>query len=481
MRLSIVTLIFTSAVLYGARAHAQGQPWLDDRRLGEGIGIRAGDFELHPGVAGEVGFDSNFFQGSGRQTPQGGVVLIPTDYQPLTATGDRYGQNGVFSEPTTGAFRFRLTPSLTLKSLGSARMDGEEDTSRVVNLQATASASYNELLATNEQYRDALSQQRYVSGDVAVEADILPSRPWGVILAGQYNRSVQPVNDPSAPPGFDRSTFRAGSALRWQPGGGLMRWTLGYRMSYVLFEEEVFSEYTSIEHAAQLNGTWKFLPRTSLLYSGEYSYLTYPDGGNVKVAGSPLKSEVGINGLITDHFAVLAKAGWKALFFEAQDDFDSAVGTLQLTWYPLPRPDLAPDEAAIGLSSIQLGYNRDARPAYLGNYVQTDSVDAKGSYFFAGKVLMTAEAGYQRLSRPAAYFENQARQNAAFSENRANARLFLEYRTSDSFGVNATLRYSGALTDRRIPLESQPADDPLAYDDISFNRFETWLGARWFL
>src|SRR5260370_9590587 len=35
--------------------------WLKDRRYGEGIGIRTGDLELHPGIAGEFGYDSNYF------------------------------------------------------------------------------------------------------------------------------------------------------------------------------------------------------------------------------------------------------------------------------------------------------------------------------------------------------------------------------------------------------------------------------------
>ena len=44
---------------YATGAIAQEQVWLKDRRYGEGIGIRAGDFELHPGIGGEFGYDSN--------------------------------------------------------------------------------------------------------------------------------------------------------------------------------------------------------------------------------------------------------------------------------------------------------------------------------------------------------------------------------------------------------------------------------------
>src|SRR5258708_32969210 len=43
--------------------------WLKDRRYGEGIGIRAGDLELHPGIAGEVGYDSNWFLRTNKTGP----------------------------------------------------------------------------------------------------------------------------------------------------------------------------------------------------------------------------------------------------------------------------------------------------------------------------------------------------------------------------------------------------------------------------
>src|SRR5262245_41610126 len=47
-----------------AQAPAAPQAWLGDRGIGEGIGIRAGSLELHPGISGEVGVDSNYFQRS---------------------------------------------------------------------------------------------------------------------------------------------------------------------------------------------------------------------------------------------------------------------------------------------------------------------------------------------------------------------------------------------------------------------------------
>jgi hypothetical protein len=475
----VVTAVTTSSVL----AQSQGQPWLSDRRMGGGIGVRAGNFELHPGVAGELGYDTNFLQSAGKVTPAGSVVLIPPEFRPVLPNGTTFGATGIFNEPKVGTFRLRVTPSLTLTTLGPQRSADDEGSPAPpkVNLEASVSASYNELIATDSQYTDAVADNRFISGDIGVVVDILPQRPWGLGLTAQYKREVQPVNDPAAPPGFERSTFRAGGAVKWRPGGGVLEWSLGYDLTFMLFEDDIFSNFSSVGHGIALRGRWLFLPRTALLYTGEYGFVDYPEGGRVKPSGSPLSSQVGVNGLITNHLAALVMAGWKTLFFDLDSEFDSVVGTAQLTWYPLPNPQLDPEAAAVGLSSISLGYRRDAQTAYLGNYVQIDAGYVKASYFFGGNVLVSVDGSLNHLSRPESFFSNSIRQTAAFSENRVDATGFAEYRTSDTFGINTTLRYSASLTDQRIPVDNDPVEPELPYDDFAFNRMEAWLGVRWFL
>jgi hypothetical protein len=485
MRFLIASIGFALTAVIPTRAHAQSQaqPWLGDRRLQGGMGIRAGDLELHPGIAGEVGYDTNFFQGSGEVTPSGTAALIPPEFRPVLPDGTSFGANGTFYEPTVGTFRFRVTPSLTLKTLGQQRTDGDDADALPpkVHLDASLSASYNELLATDSQYADDVADNRFIDGDLRVVVDILPQRPWGVGLTGQYNRSVQPVNDPAAPPGFERSTFRAGAALKWRPGGGLLEWSLGYDLTYVLFEDEVFSTFTSVANTFALRGRWLFLPRTALLYAGDYGVIDYPDGGRIKPQGSPLSSQVGVNGLFTNNLGALVMVGWKTLFFDRDSEFDSVIGSAELTWYPLPNPDLAPDQAGVGLSSVSVGYRRDARPSYIGNYVQIDSAYAKASYFFGGSMLVTLDGSFDHLRRPESFFSNGTRQTGAFAENRVTVTGFAEYRTSDTFGINTTLRYSSAITDQRIPVDNDPSMLVLPYDEFAFDRFEAWLGVRWFL
>ena len=64
-----LTFAATSAVLTFSSFAAAQQPWLSDSRYGNGIGIRTGNFELHPSLSAEFGYDSNYFQRAETEPP----------------------------------------------------------------------------------------------------------------------------------------------------------------------------------------------------------------------------------------------------------------------------------------------------------------------------------------------------------------------------------------------------------------------------
>ena len=82
-----LTLAATSAVLTFSSFAAAQQPWITDDRYGQGAGIRTGNFELHPSLAAEFGYDSNYFQRAETEPP------------------------------IEDAFRLRVTPALSLSTL----------------------------------------------------------------------------------------------------------------------------------------------------------------------------------------------------------------------------------------------------------------------------------------------------------------------------------------------------------------------------
>src|SRR4051812_44868019 len=49
--------------------------WLRDRRYTEGSGYRVGNLELHPGLAGEFGYDSNYLLRASTEDPGAALHL----------------------------------------------------------------------------------------------------------------------------------------------------------------------------------------------------------------------------------------------------------------------------------------------------------------------------------------------------------------------------------------------------------------------
>ncbi len=420
------------------------QPWIADRRYGEGVGIRTGNLELHPGVSGEVGYDSNYFQNSDDAT-----------------------------EPEVAAIRFRLTPSLSLKTIEGRRraeLAGGQETDPKVSFDANVSAAYNELIATDSQFSDDVSKQRHLAVEAGLAVDILPKGKWGADLHGDYVRNVQPTNDPASDRAFDRNTIRGGAGVTWRPGGGLFSWRVGYQGTVTFFEDAAYEEFDNVEHQISTRNRWRFLPRTALLTQASVGFVTYSNATS-QSNSSPVRASAGMNGLISKHFALLAMVGWGASFYEgAGGDYDSFLAHGEIKWFLQPRPDLESTSASVGLSSIAFGYIRDFKNSYLSDFYTRDRVYTDFSYFIAGRAILGLKGGYSRIEHAAS-----PRVPNDSVEDRVDAQAFAEYRLSDTFGVNLTGQYDASLGDTFVLNAVPPGEN------LRFSRYQVWLGARWFM
>jgi len=447
--------------LLPSAALAQTRPWIADRAIGEGIGIRTGDFELHPGVAGEVGYDSNYFQRAGT-TPRPPYL---------------------FDSPVYSAYRLRITPSLTLSTLGTQRraQDAQGAAKPQFTFRSSLFASYNELFAAGNDYD--FSAQRHVDGGGNLGFEVLPQNTISFDGTGGYTRAVSPSNDPALVNSWNRQLVNVGGGVTWRPGGGMFDWRLGYDLRYTYFESQSFRNQSNFNHIVGTRGRFKFLPRTALIFDGSNSFVRYTNTGALRNSGDILQARLGLNGLITNRFSLLALFGWAATFFEPTsqpvlDNYNSVVGQAELNWYLLPQPKLQPGDATVGLSSIGLGYTRDVSVSYLADFYRRDRGYVKTSYFVGGRFLIDLQGGYSRVTHPA--FSLRGGQFSSVGEDRVDAQLFTEYRTSDSLGLNATVRSDASLSHVNLTFPTTAAS--MGYtDDLAFSRFQAWLGVRWFM
>jgi hypothetical protein len=437
-------------LLFSIGASAQDQVWLKDRRYTEGAGIRTGDLELHPGVAGEFGYDSNLLLRHEKESP-------------------------------VDAFRFRLTPSLSLSTLGPQRREGGVVSEPPkVSFDARVAATYNEYIPTKSANSDQFAQKRNVGILSSLRLDILPGRPWGGDVFGDFTRTIQPSTNPDT--NFNRMTARAGAGLLWAPGGGLFDWRLGYQFTTTYFEDDALRNLGNNEHQVNTRGRWRFLPKTAWLYDASLGFMDYNTATASRLDSRPVRARVGLNGLVTQSFSFLVMAGWGSSFYRGAanaQQFDSLIGTAEVKWFLSPNPVSDPGGTAPSLSTLKLGFTRDFANSYLGDYYTNNRGYAGISYSFNGRFLVSLDGGLAGHSYPTVFYNARAQTHAPFTALYADASLFGEYRATDSIGINSTLRFTSNITDAGIL--GVPVGGVQSIDYLQWKRFEAFIGVRWFM
>ena len=472
---SAVAAVLLVSRAAGAQAQYVAQPdspeWLKDRRYNEGIGIRSGDLEMHPGIAAEGGYDSNYLLRS-------------------TTTGV---SNGPPAAPVIPALEFRITPSFYLSTLGQQRREGDTGLPGPLAFRAGFNATYRELVNLSSDPNAGAAQndiaaQRNLSGAADARLDILPERPVGGALYVNYARAILP-NTLTANPdlSFNQDNVGGGGELTLQPGSGTLDWHFGYQAHATIFEDNTGKPYDNVVQEAYTRGRWKFRPRTALVYDATFRFITYNNANLAQPVpldtSTPIRARLGLDGLVTNRFALLAMVGWGASFYDTtlpkQPQFDSVIAQAELRWFLAASPGIASvTDVGLTLSSIAIGYTRDFQNSYLGSFYTQDRGYLKFYYLFAGRATITLEGGVAAIEYPNLFWTDDTLRASSFTDLRADATLFGEYHFTDTFGLNSTLRYTTNVSNTILPVTE--GANALQYA-MQWSRFEAYLGLRFFM
>ncbi len=476
------------ALLVGRVASAQQQSlsaggdtpqFIKDRRLGDGIGVRTGDFELHWSLAGEVGYDSNYFLRSSCSTCD--------------------VANSAPTAPVIPALEFRLSPSLTIATL-SPQQRGVGGDGPPLAFSAGVGATYRDFIGLSNapnasQPQNDVSAQRNVSGAANAHLDVLPGRPWAGAVNLNYSRVIQPnVIDANPNNSFNTDTVSGTAEIITQPESGTLDWHLGGGYTAMLFEGSNAAPFTNAWASAYTRGRWTFRPRSVLLYTGTMSFQSYANAAEAAqqglVGSTPIRSTLGLSTLLTDRFALLVSAGWGATFLDTSTNsklpqYDSVIGQAELKWFLSASPGIQQaTDLTTSLSSIAIGYTRDFQTSFIGNFYGSDRGYLGLSYFFANRVTLNLQGGVGAVEYPTLYFDPATVRHSAFTDVRADATAFAEYHVLDNVGINATVRYSQELSDVKLQVTNPlPMNLPASENtyDMAWTRFEAFLGVRWFM
>lgn len=420
---------------------ASAQAWVNNRDFSDGIGIRAGNFELHPSVGAEGGYDSNYFRAASSENP-------------------------------IDVYKLRVTPSLTLSTLGERRSQGIKND---IDFSLSGFLSYYWLFPVDSANSEVSKRNTFTAG-VDTHVNVFRQRKFGFDLNGSYLRVTdgEGNTDDIAGEGFTRDAVRGGAGVTWRPGGGLFEWRNGYDVTYYWFESDRYKVFDNVYHRFETRGRWRFLPRSALLFDSSYSLVryTHPDT-TPQTDGDIVRTRVGFHGLVTYHLGLLGMVGWGSTFYEKgrvsvqPRQFDSILANAEARWFIQSRPDLDSTVITSGLSSVAVGYQRSFANSYYGSFYQRDRGYLQFSMFILGAVAGGLEFGLSRVAFPEA-ITNSGMPNPAFSQTRIDSRAFAEYRVTDTIGVNATVQYD------------QASNEVINDDDLGYSRFQAYLGARAF-
>jgi hypothetical protein len=436
----------TASAITVLSSAANAQVWLKDRQSTEGAGIRSGDIELHPGIAAEAGYDSNFFQ-----RPTNSALY-----------------------PVQSTVKLRVTPSFTVSTLTADRTGGEPPK---VSFSAGAALAYSEYLTNTAN----LGRNRDFGVNADLALGIAPGRPLGFNILDSFTRTAQPSLSADGTAGLNRDENRIAGEFVYTRPGGLLDWRLGYAFSNAYFEESSANYLSNTKHEIYTRGRWKFLPRTALVYDGSAQFQSF--SGSRLPSSTPLRTRIGLAGLLTDKLSLLAMAGWGASFYDekAGGQFDSVIGQLELRYFFGGSAPEAGQTASTSMSSFALGFTRDFISSYFTAFYERDRGYLNVTALISQRFYLGLDAGISLLRYSPTL--NTATDTgsvqvtpggASFTGSRADVSLFAEYRATSWLGFNATAQYLGEFTNHTL--------NTVGVNGLSmqFNRFQAFAGVRAF-
>ena len=256
-----------------------------------------------------------------------------------------------------------------------------------------------------------------------------------------------------------------------------------------------------------MKGRWKFRPRTALIYDGnfgieQYSNLGTGSGAITQLNNSfPVRSRMGINGLVTPRLSLLAMVGYGGSFYTPAtpttarnpppEQYDSVIGQAELKFYLAAQPGVEGEGTSgtsLTLSSLAVGYTRDFQNSYLSDFYGSDRGYLKFMYFFAGRALVTLEGGAGAVEYPQMFypggavpmrFDGTNPAGQGFTDVRIDGTLFGEYRFTNYLGVNLTAKYTTNLSN--VILDISPPGQADQFFAMQWQRVEIYAGVRLFL
>ncbi len=386
-----------------------------------GPGVRAGDFEIHPKARFGVAQNTNMYLEDSTEAEVSGT---------LVNVGAGVG------------LKNRRPNKLGVK-LGL-----ESDFRFLVNNSEPEPGG-------NQQAVDSLNGFDRARGDLTVA--LFPRSSFTLQLADQLRYTDRPAFD-SVEQRFQRLDNAIGADLRFRPGDNpdarALELRLGWRWRAVRFLDGDALGVSGSEKDAQefrLLSRWKFLPKTALFADFKYHIITYEADG---ASSSPLRLEIGVQGLVTQRVSVVLKGGFLGTFNEADESYNGPVGTISAQY--ILEPTL----------KLKAQYSFDAKDSGFANFYTAHRISGGGGLRFLARFSFDAKIGVDLISYSTAgsVFPDFPREDTVL-----RAKVGFGYDLQEWLVLGLEYSYGQNLSDYLVPREddagqvTQEGGNPVAY------------------
>ena len=289
------------------------------RGTGVATGLKLGDEAiLHAGVFADIGYDTNVF----------------------------------YSRDQRSSAVLHLLPKL---ELSNAERDGSVPS--LTHYIIFATLDWRKYLTSD----DAVITQDALNPSLGAAVQISPHRSFTLTLTDTFTRSQQAPFSAGEP--ITRDYNLASVNLRYSPGGGRLTINLRYSNTIDKYEGS-YDRGSNMTNEVVLDGGLQFLPKTAFYAQVSQGAVTYFNSGNVN--SFPLRTTVGLRGLVTAKLSVNLGAGYINAFYSSGaspsgvDGNLGGVAEVNYTMGPLARAGLGYRHGFANSPFVGQYYNADA-------------------------------------------------------------------------------------------------------------------------
>jgi hypothetical protein len=180
-----------------------------------------------------------------------------------------------------------------------------------------------------------LSKLSFVSANAKGEIDINKDRPVGAEITEYLLRSDQSTN-PVFGLGVLALIDQTKGRVHFRPGGGAIELGVAAELDAGAYNTllptsqstscatdpaciaQDIQDFNSLAGKFTFDGSWRFLPKTGLMFEVSYATWSYSETNNVNIGSvpaQPLTANLGFGTLLTSRLSFTIKAGYEGIFF----------------------------------------------------------------------------------------------------------------------------------------------------------------------